>query len=76
VVHLTQNEYRILLLLAKHPGKVLTYSYIIEQVWGRFAIDDRQLLRVNMANIRKKIELDPSNPKYIVTEVGIGYRMA
>jgi two-component system KDP operon response regulator KdpE len=75
-VHLTQNEYRIVLLLAKHPGKVLTYSDIIEQVWGHFAVDDRQILRVNMANIRKKIERDPADPKYIVTEIGVGYRMA
>lgn len=75
-VHLTQNEYRIVLLLAKHPDKVLTYSEIIGQVWGHFAADDRQILRVNMANIRKKIERDPASPKYIVTEIGVGYRMA
>lgn len=75
-IHLTQNEYRIVLLLAKHPGKVMTYSDIIEQVWGHFAADDRQILRVNMANIRKKIECDPADPKYIVTEIGVGYRMA
>lgn len=75
-VHLTQNEYRIVLLLAKHAGKVMTYSDIIEQVWGHFAADDRQILRVNMANIRKKIECDPAEPRYIVTEIGVGYRMA
>lgn len=74
-LHLTQNEYRIVLLLAKHPGEVLTYSNIIGQVWGHFAVDDRQILRVNMANIRKKMERDPSHPEYIVTEVGVGYRM-
>lgn len=75
-IHLTQNEYRILLLLAKQPGKILTYAEIIKHVWGHFAADDRQILRVNMANIRKKIESDPANPKHILTEVGIGYRMA
>lgn len=74
-IHLTQNEYKIVLLLAKHPGEVLTYSYIIEQVWGHFAADDRQILRVNMANIRRKIEPSPAEPTYIVTEVGVGYRM-
>ncbi len=57
-------------------GKVMTYSDIIESVWGHFAADDRQILRVNMANIRKKIEGDPAEPKYIVTEIGVGYRMA
>lgn len=74
-VHLTQNEYKIVLLLAKHCGEILTYSYIIEQVWGHFAADDRQILRVNMANIRRKMEPNPAEPKYIVTEVGVGYRM-
>lgn len=75
-IHLTQNEYRILLFLAKQPGKVLTYEEIIKHVWGHFAADDRQILRVNIANIRKKIETDPADPKYILTEIGIGYRMA
>jgi two-component system, OmpR family, KDP operon response regulator KdpE len=74
-VHLTQNELRIVSLIAKHSGQVLTYSYLLEQIWGHFAACDRQLLRVNMANIRRKIENDPSQPKYIVTEVGIGYQM-
>ena len=54
----------------------MTYAEIIKHVWGHFAADDRQILRVNMANIRKKIERDPANPKHILTEVGIGYRMA
>lgn len=75
-VHLTQNEYRIVTLLAKRPGKVLTYADIIGQVWGHFAAEDRQILRVNMANIRKKIERDPAKPQYILTEIGVGYRMA
>lgn len=75
-IHLTQNEYRILLFLAKQPGKVLTYEEIIKHVWGHFAADDRQILRVNIANIRKKIESNPADPKYILTEIGIGYRMA
>ncbi len=75
-VHLTQNEFRIVSLIAKHSGQVLTYSYLLEQIWGHFAACDRQILRVNMANIRRKIENDPSQPKYIVTEVGVGYQMA
>ncbi len=75
-VHLTQNEFKIVLLLAKHAGEVLSYSYILEHVWGNFAADDRQILRVNMANIRRKIERDPSNPRHILTEVGVGYRLS
>lgn len=75
-VHLTQNEFKIVLLLAKHAGEILSYSYILEHVWGNFAADDRQILRVNMANIRRKIERDPSSPRYILTEVGVGYRMS
>ena len=75
-VHLTQNEYRILLLLARHPGKVIAYSNILAQIWGQYAADDRQILRVNVANIRKKLEPDPSHPIYILTEGGVGYQLA
>ncbi len=75
-VHLTQNEYHILLILARHPGKVIAYSSIITQIWGQYAADDRQILRVNVANIRKKLEPDPANPVYILTEDGVGYRLA
>jgi len=74
-VHLTQNEFKIVTLICKHVGQVLTYSYILNQVWGQFAQNDRQILRVNMANIRRKIEKNPAEPKYILTEVGVGYRM-
>ncbi len=75
-VHLTQIEFKIVTLISKHTGHVLTYAYIINHVWGHFAQNDRQILRVNMANIRRKIEQNPAEPKYILTEVGIGYRMA
>ncbi|MGX8701302.1 response regulator [Caproiciproducens sp.] len=75
-VHLTQIEFKIVALLAKHAGSVLTYAFIINQVWGHFAQSDRQILRVNMANIRRKIEQNPAEPKYILTEVGVGYRMS
>lgn len=74
-VHLTQIEFKIVALLAKHAGSVLTYAFIINQIWGHFAQSDRQILRVNMANIRRKIERNPAEPKYILTEVGVGYRM-
>lgn len=74
-IHLTPIEYRILALLAKNAGKVLTHDAIIREIWGIYA-DESHTLRVNMANIRRKIEKNPGEPKYIITEVGVGYRMA
>lgn len=73
-VHLTPIEYKIIVLLAKNMGKVLTHDYIIKEIWGPY-VNENQALRVNMANIRRKIEANPAEPKYIVTEVGVGYRM-
>jgi len=75
-VHLTQIEFKIVELLARHPGKVLTYDYIMKHIWGPFLPQDNKILRVNMANIRRKLEKTPAEPQYILTEVGIGYRMA
>ena len=75
-VNLTQNEYKIVSLLGKYAGKVLTYDYIIKELWGPRAGGDNQILRVNMANIRRKIEKNPAEPEYLFTEVGVGYRMA
>ena len=72
---LTQSEYRILSMLARHAGKVLTHDYIIKEIWGPGLKGDNQILRVNMANIRRKIEKSPAVPEYILTEVGVGYRM-
>lgn len=72
---LTQNEYKIMALLGKYAGKVLTYDYILKQLWGPSARGNNQILRVNMANIRRKIEENPAEPKYVFTEVGVGYRM-
>lgn len=74
-IHLTQNEYKLVALLGKYAGKVLTYDYIIRELWGPSANNDNQILRVNMANIRRKIEKNPGSPEYIFTEVGVGYRM-
>ena len=73
--NLTQNEYKLVALLGLHAGKVLTYDYLIRELWGPSARSDNQILRVNMANIRRKIEQNPAQPMYIFTEVGIGYRM-
>lgn len=72
---LTQNEYKLVALLGLHAGKVLTYDYLIRELWGPSARTDNQILRVNMANIRRKIEKNPAQPVYIFTEVGVGYRM-
>lgn len=73
-VHLTPIEYKILLLLAKNAGKVLTLDSISKEIWGPYT-NEQNALRVNMANIRRKIEKNPAEPKYILTEVGVGYRM-
>ena len=73
---LTQNEYKIVSLLGKYVGKVLTYDFIIRQLWGPNAQTDNRILRVHMANIRRKIEKNPAQPQYIFTEIGVGYRMA
>lgn len=74
-VHLTQNEFKMLSLMSRHSGKVLTYDYIMKELWGPQTGNNNQILRVNMANIRRKIEKNPASPKYIFTEVGVGYRM-
>ena len=71
----TQGEYRIVALLGKYAGRVLTYDFMIRELWGPKAKSDNQILRVNMANIRRKIEDNPADPRYIVTEMGVGYRM-
>ena len=74
-IHLTQIEYQLLTLLAENSGRVLTYSYIMNAIWGPYMDNNNQILRVNMANIRRKIEKNPAQPKYVFTEIGIGYRM-
>ncbi|BDF66109.1 DNA-binding response regulator [Oscillospiraceae bacterium] len=74
-VHLTQNEFKLMELLCLHAGKVLTYDFVLKQVWGPYVAGGNQILRVNMANIRRKLGENPSEPKYIVTELGIGYRL-
>ena len=73
--NLTQNEYKIIGLLGKCAGKVLTYDYIIKELWGPGTKGNNQSLRVHMANIRRKIEKNPAEPQYIFTEIGVGYRM-
>ena len=75
-VHLTPIEYRIVAFLGKQPGRVITYKSMLRDLWGPFAGMDNKILRVHMASIRRKIEPDPNEPRYIITEVGVGYRMA
>lgn len=73
-IHLTKNEYRILALMFRQLGKVVTYQTLMTEVWGPYS-DDSQTLRVNMSNIRKKIEQDTLKPEYLITEIGVGYRL-
>lgn len=73
-IKLTSTEYYLLALFAVNEGKVLTHQYILRQVWGPGYISQSQYLRVYIAQLRKKIENDPNNPEYILTESGVGYR--
>jgi two-component system KDP operon response regulator KdpE len=77
-VSLTPTEYDILRILVQHAGKVLTHDQLIRSIWGSEYLGDEQdahLLRVNVSNLRRKLEVDPSRPHYIVTEPGVGYRL-
>lgn len=74
-IHLTQMEYQLLMLLAENSGKVLPYRTIMNTLWGPYMDDNNKILRVNMSNLRRKIEKNPSKPEYLFTETGIGYRM-
>lgn len=74
-VQLTPTEYELLRLLVTHAGKVLTHGQILRQIWGIAYLEQPHVLRVNISNLRHKIESDPSRPRYIVTEPGVGYRL-
>jgi two-component system, OmpR family, KDP operon response regulator KdpE len=74
-VQLTPTEYELLRMLVTHAGKVLTHGQILKRIWGLGYVEQPHVLRVNISNLRRKIEVDPSRPKYIVTEPGVGYRM-
>jgi two-component system KDP operon response regulator KdpE len=73
-LHLTPTEYRLLTQLTAHPHCVLTHRQLLRTVWGNHHVDDTHYLRVYMANLRRKVELDPSQPRHLITETGIGYR--
>jgi two-component system KDP operon response regulator KdpE len=74
-VHLTPHEYRLLQVLIKHAGKVLTHRQLLNEVWGPNQIDQAQYLRVYIAQLRRKLESDPARPKHLQTEPGVGYRL-
>ena len=71
----TQNEFKLISLLGKFAGKVLTYDYMMKEIWGPNMKNDNRILRVNMANMRRKIEKNPAQPEFIFTEIGVGYRI-
>lgn len=75
VIHTTQTEYNILAFLSQHAGKVMTYSSIIRAVWGTMDVGSTKKLQVNMANIRRKLDCRPGDNRYIINELGVGYRM-
>ena len=74
-LHLTPIEYKLLCLMSRNVGKVLTHTYITQNIWGRSWDNDVASLRVFMATLRKKLEADPDSPQYIQTHIGLGYRM-
>ena len=74
-IHLTQTEYNILAYLSQHTGKVMTYSAIIRAIWGSMDDGSVKKLQVNMANIRKKLGCHPGENRYVINELGVGYRM-
>jgi two-component system KDP operon response regulator KdpE len=75
-VHLTPTEFELLRVLVGNRGRLMTHSTLLREVWGPACEDDTPLLRTHMANLRRKIEPDPSNPRYVTTDLGIGYRFA
>jgi len=75
-VHLTPIEYRLLATLIRHAGKILTHQHLLREVWGPNQTDQAQYLRVYVAQLRRKLERDPARPRYLLTEPGVGYRLA
>jgi two-component system KDP operon response regulator KdpE len=75
-IHLTPTEYRLLATLVKHAGKILTQRFLLKEVWGPAYVERPHYLRVYMANLRQKLELDPTRPVRLLTEMGVGYRLA
>jgi two-component system KDP operon response regulator KdpE len=74
-VHLTPLEYKLLAALVRHAGKVLTHGHLLKEVWGAHAVTQTPTLRVHMTQLRHKLERDPTQPRYLLTEPGVGYRL-
>jgi len=74
-VHLTQTEYKLLVVLVKHAGMVMTHRHLLEQVWGPGHAQQMQYLRVYMTQLRHKLEKEPAQPRHLITETGVGYRL-
>jgi two-component system, OmpR family, KDP operon response regulator KdpE len=74
-IHLTPLEYRLLTILVQHAGKVLTHQFLLKEIWGPSDVNQTHYLRIFMANLRRKIERDPAQPRYLLTEQGVGYRL-
>jgi len=75
-VHLTPIEYRLLTALVKNAGKVMTHRQLLKEVWGPSHVEHNHYLRIYMANLRHKLEADPARPRFLLTETGVGYRLA
>jgi len=75
-VHLTPIEYRLLSVLVRNAGKVLTHRQLLKEVWGPAHVEHHHYLRIYMANLRHKLEADPARPRFLLTETGVGYRLA
>jgi two-component system KDP operon response regulator KdpE len=75
-IHLTPIEYRLLATLAKHAGLVMTHRQLLKEVWGPLHVEESQYLRVYMRQLRSKVEKDPARPRYLLTELGVGYRLS
>ncbi|HJR78049.1 MAG TPA: response regulator [Nitrospiraceae bacterium] len=75
-IHLTPIEYKLLATLAKHAGLVMTHRQLLKEVWGPLHVEESQYLRVYMRQLRSKVETDPARPRYLLTELGVGYRLS
>jgi two-component system KDP operon response regulator KdpE len=73
-VHLTRIEFRLLVELLRHPGKVLTHRHLLREVWGPSSVESSHYLRIYMGHLRQKLEKDPARPQHLITEIGVGYR--
>ena len=74
LVHLTPIEYRLLALMIGNAGKVLTHRYLLREVWGPSYIESNHYVRIYVAHLRQKLEVDPAQPRHFLTETGVGYR--